>query len=575
MVWPAEPGKLGLERFSIRLSTASGEVCESGNGRGRAIGKLQPFLTPARRSQDRTPPTVLKPQRYPYNPGTWNFGWFNRNPPADNSYRKKLPSEFYVWTHAYDIAGIASANLMVRLDNDGTNTLANNQNETYADGTEVGSWVGVPMTKQALPNSQAALNAAANSGEINYFITPPELADYYFAIVTDAALPGFRGKLVDYYIEAADSLGNVSKSDIQHVFVEDDGSVAPVVPAVPSGLSAIAMDSTTISLTWNAAPGAADYVIYRNGVLAGSPGQTAFTDTGLVPATGYRYSVSAKNAAGESVQSAAVQATTMSAGVQPAQFSMDGIADSEGYQLSSPGMTILAALRGNILYVATWAPGEAGNDHFLFICRDALPVATAAAPWEKAGLVALPADSPVLAAESSNSYIGWSHDNGAATETGRAAGARMEGTIGLAVAFGALPETLYLASAAYRTADAGALAAQAPAGNGDGDIGPDELFAIPLEALRDEDANGIFDRLETGRGFVITKASRAGNSLSLTWNCFPGRSYRIQSGMELGTDCTDIPGAPITAGPADLTATVALAVDPREPRRFYRIALVP
>ena len=36
-------------------------------------------------------------------------------------------------------------------------------------------------------------------------------------------MPGFRGKLLDYYIEATDARGNVSKSDIQHVFVEDDG----------------------------------------------------------------------------------------------------------------------------------------------------------------------------------------------------------------------------------------------------------------------------------------------------------------------------------------------------------------
>ena len=74
----------------------------------RAIQKLQPWMTSTRRANDRTPPTVLKPQRYPYNPGTWNFGWFNRNPPADNSYQKLMPSEFYVWTHAYDVSGITN-----------------------------------------------------------------------------------------------------------------------------------------------------------------------------------------------------------------------------------------------------------------------------------------------------------------------------------------------------------------------------------------------------------------------------------------------------------------------------------
>ncbi|MGL5019161.1 MAG: hypothetical protein ACRDBP_13585, partial [Luteolibacter sp.] len=61
----------------------------------RAIQKLPPWMTTTRRNNDRTPPSVLKPQRYPYNPGTWNFGWFNRNPPVDNSYQKLMPSDFY------------------------------------------------------------------------------------------------------------------------------------------------------------------------------------------------------------------------------------------------------------------------------------------------------------------------------------------------------------------------------------------------------------------------------------------------------------------------------------------------
>jgi hypothetical protein len=85
------------------------------------------------------------------------------------------------------------------------------------------------MTKRVLPRTQSELNAAANNSQINYFITSPELADYYFAKVTDATVSGFRGKLLDYYLEATDTRGNVSRSDIQHVFVEDDGT-APVPP---------------------------------------------------------------------------------------------------------------------------------------------------------------------------------------------------------------------------------------------------------------------------------------------------------------------------------------------------------
>lgn len=189
----------------------------------RAIEKLSSYVN-ARLPNDRTPPSVFKPQRFPWNPGGYTFGWFN-SIPGDKRYLKKMPSEFYIWTHVYDVSGVASVNLKVRLDGDGLNPLSNNQNETYVGGPEVGSWLTIPMTKRALPRTQPELNAAANNSQINYFITSPELADYYFAKVTNATVPDFQGKLLDYYIEATDARGNVSKSDIQHVFVEDDSAV--------------------------------------------------------------------------------------------------------------------------------------------------------------------------------------------------------------------------------------------------------------------------------------------------------------------------------------------------------------
>ncbi len=190
----------------------------------RAVEKLTPWINANnRRSQDRTGPTVLKPQRFPYNPGAYTFGWFNNIPGGDTAFLKRMNSEFYIWTHAYDLSGIPDGSVKVkaRIDNDGMNPLDSNQNETYAGGNEVGGWVTITMTKRALPKTRADLNAAAANSQIDYFLPVNEVADYYFAKITDSSLPGFRSKLVDYYIEAADSKGNVSKSDIQHVYVDD------------------------------------------------------------------------------------------------------------------------------------------------------------------------------------------------------------------------------------------------------------------------------------------------------------------------------------------------------------------
>ncbi len=191
----------------------------------RAIELLQTYMS-TRLASDLTPPTVFKPQRFPWNPGGHTFGWFNSYGVGTNAaYLKKMGSEFYVWTHAYDVNGITNIVLKVRLDTDGVNTMDNNQNETYAGGVDVSSWASVAMTKRVLPNTQAALNAAANNGQIDYFpeALSPNIADYYFTKITDGTVSGFRGKLLDYYIEAYDGRGNVARSDIQHVYVENDG----------------------------------------------------------------------------------------------------------------------------------------------------------------------------------------------------------------------------------------------------------------------------------------------------------------------------------------------------------------
>lgn len=225
-----------------------------------AVDKLQNFMTSARKAKDKVGPTVLKPQRFPYNPGWYTFGWFNNEPHINNSnFLKKMPSWFYIWTHAYDLNGIPEGNvkLKVRIDADGNNPLASNQNETYAGGNEVSSWVTINMAKRVLPKTRTALNAAAANGQIDYFVFDPAfwpnpvIADYYFAKIDDSSLPNFRDKLLDYYIEATDSLGNVHKSEIQHVWVANDG----LVPSSSVAFSANPNDAEPLTITYTATNG--------------------------------------------------------------------------------------------------------------------------------------------------------------------------------------------------------------------------------------------------------------------------------------------------------------------------------
>lgn len=87
---------------------------------------------------------------------------------------------------------------------------------------------------------------------------------------------------------------------------EDPGTL----PA-PTGLRAGATTDTTVSLSWSAVAGAVSYELFRDGARAGSATTTAFTDTGLAPATAHTYTVAAVDTRGTpGARSAPVTATT-------------------------------------------------------------------------------------------------------------------------------------------------------------------------------------------------------------------------------------------------------------------------
>lgn len=575
----------------------------------RAIETLHDFMS-TRMHLDETGPTVLKPQRFPWNPGGYTFGWFNSVPEADQNFLKKHPSEFYIWTLAHDLSGIETLNLKIRhtLDNEEFRN-GHHQNLTYAGGPLVSDWVSIPMTRRELPNTRAELNAIANHGEIDFVVTSPEIADHYYVMIDNSVYPDFRGRYFDYYIEAVDSLGNITRTEIQHVFVEDDGNLAEP-PATPGQPNAIALSSTRVRIEWGGVTGATTYRIRRDGVVVGATSSSDFTDTGLSPETLYTYTVQALNSAGSSDESppatastlepqpapgapqdvtatalshttvelewvavpsaghyrvfrggvfvvetefirytdtgrspatpytytvvatneggdsppsAAVVVTTLQA---PPSFDLAQADDPMGYLLDSPGMRIFAAVRGTLLYVATWTPTqENGNDHFILVTDELEEAASLSAPWAKAGFTALPADKPYLAGESENSYAAWFNTGGhGQVARSEQDGGRLEGVIDLVQVFGNVPERIFIAALAYQTQDGGLLAAQAPAGDGDGNVDPSEFLEVPVTAIRDSHANGVFDRLDPTRDFRLNLLSGAP---TLDWPAVPGRTYTL------------------------------------------------
>ncbi|MCM4076553.1 glycoside hydrolase family 3 N-terminal domain-containing protein [Paractinoplanes hotanensis] len=92
-------------------------------------------------------------------------------------------------------------------------------------------------------------------------------------------------------------------------------TTAPSVPAAPT---ATGVTGTGLTLTWPASTdtggsGLAGYDVYRDGVLIGSPAVATYTVSGLSAATGYEFTVAARDAAGNrSARSAALAVTTAS-----------------------------------------------------------------------------------------------------------------------------------------------------------------------------------------------------------------------------------------------------------------------
>ena len=84
-------------------------------------------------------------------------------------------------------------------------------------------------------------------------------------------------------------------------------------PTQPGGLTASALTSSSIRLTWGASTdntAVTGYRIYRGGSLVTTVTSLTYTDTGLSPSTAYAYEVKAIDAAGNASTAATASATT-------------------------------------------------------------------------------------------------------------------------------------------------------------------------------------------------------------------------------------------------------------------------
>jgi len=89
----------------------------------------------------------------------------------------------------------------------------------------------------------------------------------------------------------------------------------PGPPAPPSGLTATAVSSSQINLSWTASTTAGvQYIVFQNGTEIATVSGTTYSNTGLSASTTYSYTVEATNSNGTSTADGPVSATTLSGG---------------------------------------------------------------------------------------------------------------------------------------------------------------------------------------------------------------------------------------------------------------------
>jgi fibronectin type 3 domain-containing protein len=118
-----------------------------------------------------------------------------------------------------------------------------------------------------------------------------------------------------FKVRAVNSVGSSGYSSIVSFGPYSSGGSAP---NAPTGVSAMAESSSSITVSWDSVSGATGYYIYRTTSsydsysYSGYSTSTSYMDIGLSADTTYYYKVSASNSYGEGVQSSYVSATTLS-----------------------------------------------------------------------------------------------------------------------------------------------------------------------------------------------------------------------------------------------------------------------
>jgi chitodextrinase len=191
-----------------------------------------------------------------------------------------------------------------------------------------------------------------------------------------------------YTVEAKDAAGNVSGQS--NTFSVKTPSISDTqAPTVPTNVSATAISSTQVNVSWSASTdnvGVDHYLVLRNGVLVGTVSTTTFGDGSVSGGTTYNYTVEAVDSSGNtSASSTAATVTTpqtTQAGTTPVyrlyqsptsdhlyttSQSDVALAESVGYVFEGVAFNAYASSANGVGVTRLYSP--ASGHHFLTISQ--------------------------------------------------------------------------------------------------------------------------------------------------------------------------------------------------------------
>jgi chitodextrinase len=218
------------------------------------------------------------------------------------------PSTTFSYTvRAFDAAGNASA----------LSSLASATTPAAPDTTAPSTPAG--LTATAVSSSQINLSWAAATDNVgvtgyNVYLAGTQIAT--LGAVTTFQNTGLTASTTySYTVRAFDAAGNVSAPSSSASATTQAPTADTTAPSTPAGLTATAVSSSQINLSWAAATdnvGVTGYNVYLAGIQIATLGTvTSFQNTGLIASTTYSYTVRAFDAAGNvSAPSSSASATT-------------------------------------------------------------------------------------------------------------------------------------------------------------------------------------------------------------------------------------------------------------------------